>query len=218
MTPSRAAKYADLETAISAWDKEKAYFEQLCPTDALGPELERVCLIKICPLELAKHLQKEAKRFEKPEQVREEISDWVARDDRNRAGGLLAGLDAKVEEPVAEEEEVDEEYQDEVRQTVGEEMFAVMVKKGLMKTRKGKGKGKAPRTCHKCGSEEHFIAQCPKASPEEKQASAEKGLAKAKGKAATKAAGNKGQPGAKGGWNPTPRSSRAPARASAQSS
>ena len=42
LTPSRVGKYTDLETAISAWDKEKAYFEQLCPSEALGPELERV--------------------------------------------------------------------------------------------------------------------------------------------------------------------------------
>ena len=75
LTPSRASKYSDLEMAVSAWDKEKVYFEQLCPSEALGPELERVCLIKLCPLELAKHLQKEAKKFERPEQVREEMSE-----------------------------------------------------------------------------------------------------------------------------------------------
>ena len=98
LTPSRVAKYSDLEVAITAWDKERVYFEQLRPKEALGPELEKVCLMKICPLELAKYLQKEAKRFELPEQLREEISDWIARDDRNRAGGLLAGLDLKQDE------------------------------------------------------------------------------------------------------------------------
>ena len=31
LTPSRVSKYSELEAAISAWDKERSYFEQLRP-------------------------------------------------------------------------------------------------------------------------------------------------------------------------------------------
>ena len=173
LTPSRVSKYSELEAAISAWDKERIYFEQLRPKEVLGPELEKVCLMKICPLELAKHIQREAKRFVLPEQVREEISDWIARDDKHRSGGLLAELGLKTGEQDGQEEEGhDEETQEEIRKTVGDELFAVMVKKGLMK-RSPKGKGKAPRKRFKCDAEDHVMAQCPKATPEEKQKMAE---------------------------------------------
>ncbi len=119
LTPSRVSKYSELEAAISAWDKARSYFEQLRPKEALNPELEKVCLMKICPLELAKHIQKEAKRYDLPEQVREEISDWIARDDKNRSGGLLAELGLKSgdhEDP--DDEGLDEEAQEEIRKTV----------------------------------------------------------------------------------------------------
>ena len=66
LTPIRVTKYSELETAISARDKERVYFEQLRPKEALGPEVEKVCLIKMCPIELAKHLQKVAKRYDLP--------------------------------------------------------------------------------------------------------------------------------------------------------
>ena len=76
--------------------------------------------------------------------MRAEISDWIARDDKNRSGGLLAGLDLRQDgQPEEEGTEHDEEAQEEIRRTVGDELFAVMVKKGLMKRApKGKGKGK----------------------------------------------------------------------------
>ena len=50
--PSRAQKLSELEAHIAAWDKERAYFEQLKPTESLTPELEKVCLSKMCPVEL----------------------------------------------------------------------------------------------------------------------------------------------------------------------
>ena len=91
--------------------------------------------------------------------------------------------------------------QDELRQHLGEELFAAVIEKGFLKTRqgqKGKGKGKA-RTCWKCGSEDHMLLDCPKATDEEKSAVKAKGeAAKAKGK------GDKGVRPGKGYQWPSP--------------
>ena len=58
LTPTRATKLAELETHIAAWDKERAYFQLLKPEENISDELEKACLIKMCPMDLAKHLQK----------------------------------------------------------------------------------------------------------------------------------------------------------------
>ena len=79
--PTRATKLLELETHIAAWDKERAYFQQLQPDQVIKAELEKVCLIRMCSPELAKHLQREIKNLPQPEHIRSEISDWIARDD-----------------------------------------------------------------------------------------------------------------------------------------
>ena len=124
--PSRATKLSELETHIAAWDKEKQYFQQLQPSEVIGPELEKVCLIRMCPAELAKHLAREIKSLQQPEQIRAEISDWIARDDKNRTGGLLANLeDSAINESEGWPEDGEHEgMQDELRQHLGEELFA----------------------------------------------------------------------------------------------
>ena len=102
---------------------------------------------------------------------------------------------ASIQEWAAEQEQ--EEYeeaawpedgiQEELKHSLGEELFAAVIKKGFLKTRKGskaKGNGKA-RECYKCKGD-HLIADCPTASPAEKDAVMtalkEKGKAKAAGK------------------------------------
>ncbi len=158
----------------------------------------------MCPIDLAKHLQKEIKNLEKPDQMRTEISDWIARDDKNRSGGLLASLKEWSEDYAQEEAEEDpwqeEELQEELKNSLGEELFAAVIKKGFLNARKGgkKGKGKGKGKCFKCNGE-HFIADCPSASPEEKAAVKEKLLEKGKAKAAGKAAAAAGPKGGKQG-------------------
>ena len=73
------------------------YFQLIKPEETISDEMKKICLIRMCPLELAKHLQKDAKNQVKPEEVRAEISDWIARDNKHRAGGLLARLQSWVE-------------------------------------------------------------------------------------------------------------------------
>ena len=109
---------------------------------------------------------KEMKNFPKPEQIREEISTWVDRDDKHRSGGLLANLEDLMGRDLGEapEEEGEEEQYEELKQTLGEELFAAVVKKEILKKRpsKSKGKGKQePRKCYECGSEDHLVVDCP---------------------------------------------------------
>ena len=86
----------------------------------------------MCPPELAKHLSKEIKNLPQPEHIRSEISDWIARDDKNRTGGLLASLEDMYtqDDEWSVEEGQDDRLEDELKQSLGTGLYAAMVRKG----------------------------------------------------------------------------------------
>ena len=73
-----AKKLADIEGFIAKWDYNKTYLKQLTQEELSEPT-EKLLLTKMCPDDLSKYLTKEASRFSTSEQIRTEISDWVAR-------------------------------------------------------------------------------------------------------------------------------------------
>ena len=216
LRPAPATKYSELEGTINTWEYNVAYWERINPDgEKMATKQRELLLISICPKDLAEYLTKEIRRFKDYEELKIEISDWIARAVNPKgASGALGGAlhsfaEAVMHGPECREcEEAEFELTGDVYADQ-ETLLALVNKHNLKVTQHGGGKGgkgngknsgkaRPEPTCWNCGQTGHRKDQCPNAP------TAAGATASAEAAARSAARANKGDGKARGSpWQPS---------------
>ena len=166
--PRSATPLKDLEMAIAMWETDVHTYETAASAK-VSAEQKKLNLEEMCPEALRKHLRLLGpEKLSSYEAMRAEIAEWVADEVRKPTRPRAAALE-QMEHAYAEssgEADIESMDADQLWQMIiepaSEEMnpnrLCAFVKN--LKVKQGKGKGKGPRRCFECNSEEHIASNC----------------------------------------------------------